>query len=121
MLFAIDGDEVKRINHIPHRQEFDAWMANLAPEGYDGVVEALSNIFDESEIQTSSFIPGDDWTGTPYEPIWHAVGHDMDRAALFFGLIVWRVVMEHPESWSFGRYFDHIQGMTYFRIAEPDA
>lgn len=42
-----------------------------------------------------------------------------DAAALFFGLIVWRVFMEHDEAWSFGRYRLNnvpIRGLTYFRI-----
>ncbi len=38
---------------------------------------------------------------------------------MFFGLILWQVILEHPDSWSFGRYElgdVPIEGMTYFRI-----
>jgi hypothetical protein len=44
-------------------------------------------------------------------------------SALFFGLLVWQVVMDR-DCWSFGRYEKEgipIRGMTYFRIDCPRA
>jgi hypothetical protein len=51
-----------------------------------------------------------------YEKAWH---EDENAAAKFFGLILWHVVMEHEEDWSFGCYQQAgipIEGLTYFRI-----
>jgi hypothetical protein len=71
------------------------------------------------EIITSSWIPGSDWTDTPYQPIYEAVGQDWELARFFFGLVVWNVMMNRPETWSFGRYPKNdgdVIGMTYFRV-----
>jgi hypothetical protein len=72
------------------------------------------------DIHTSSWIPGSDWTGTVFLPIWEkACLKNVSEAAKCFGLILWEVMMERPEAWSFGRYKLNevpIEGMTYFRI-----
>lgn len=77
---------------------------------------------DDKDIETSSWIPGAEWKGTVYWPIFEkACSRNVDSAARFFGLIVWDVVMKHPDSWSFGRYEldgTPIEGMTYFRITQ---
>ena len=77
-----------------------------------------------SEIETSSWIPGSDWSGTVFQPIYEkACNQDESAAAKFFGLILWHVVMEHEEWWSFGRYKlgnIPIDGLTYFRIDKPN-
>jgi hypothetical protein len=73
-------------------------------------------------VDTSSWIPGADWTGTVFQPIYEACGEDENAAALFFGLLVWQVVMDREDCWSFGRYEKEgipIRGMTYFRIDCP--
>lgn len=45
------------------------------------------------------------WTGTPFEPIYTvAARQDYQRSALFFGQLVWYVVMQRPEPWGSGRY-----------------
>ena len=136
MLYSIEQDGYKAMNHVPHKEDFDRWMSNLSRDDYDRIYGELHSVFDESSrkrdegsnepgagVETSSFIPGSDWTGTVWEPIWHACERDVDRAALFFGLIVWKVVMEHPDPWAFGRYLTDrgIQGTTYFRIDSPEA
>ena len=68
------------------------------------------------------WIPGADWTDTPYEPIYYAVGESWEMARFFFGLIVWNVFLSRPETWSFGRYPRNpgeTIGMTYFRVEIP--
>ena len=56
---------------------------------------------------------------TPYRPIYEAVGRDWETACFVFGLIVFRVMMDRPETWAFGRSprkMDEVTGLTYFRI-----
>ena len=73
---------------------------------------------DETDIVKSSYLPGSDWNGTPYQPIYHAVGEDVQLAALFYGLLVWRAVQLRREGWYFIKQQsrdDQPTGMTYFR------
>jgi hypothetical protein len=46
-----------------------------------------------------------------------------EASAKFFGILLWQVIMDRPEAWSFGRYEKDgipIEGMTYFRLAPQD-
>jgi len=50
------------------------------------------------------------------------VGEDWEMDRFFYGLIVWNVMMNRSETWSFGRYPKNdgdVIGMTYFRVAIP--
>jgi hypothetical protein len=85
------------------------------------ICDNLNSRFEGHEVDTSSWIPGADWSLTPFQPIYEALQDEVD-AGLFFGLIVWHVVMDRDDCWSFGRYEKDgapIKGMTYFRIDNP--
>ncbi len=124
MLYTVP--DMKRIEGVPHGAEYRAWRAALDridSRAYHRIHAELDSRFDEREVDTSSWIPGSDWTGTVWEPIYHACGEDPVGAGLFFGLLVWQVVMDREDCWSFGRYEKEgipIRGMTYFRIDCPD-
>lgn len=125
MLFGIDAHgNLDEINQIPHRNNYEAWMRNLSETNFNEIYDELSSrinlIPKDNEAVTSSWIPGNDWTGTVFQPIYDACNRDYENAAKFFGLILWQVVMEDPNDWSFGKYQDRygndIAGTTYFRI-----
>lgn len=121
MLYAIDSNS--EITSILHRREFDLWRSRLSDIEYQAIVDELNSRIDGTEIQTSSWMPGSDWSGTAFHPIFEkACQFSEDASALFFGLIVWVVFMERPEWWSFGRYEKDgapISGITYFQIDPP--
>lgn len=122
MLYSIDSDDY--ISSIPHRRDYDRWRRGITDAEYQAIYDELNSRISGSEIETSSWIPGSDWTGTVFQPIYEkACQYDEGAAAKFFGLILWRVVMEHEEVWAFGRYKlgdIPIEGLTYFRIDRPD-
>jgi hypothetical protein len=115
MLLDING---KRQPRIIHQIDYDRWRANLNDTDWEGIIKAVHQVMDRGNVFKSSYLPGSDWTGTPYEPIWFAVGEDFDQARLFFGLLVWEAVWLHSEEWHFVRQDDindEPTGMTYFR------
>jgi hypothetical protein len=113
------GEEITK---IPHKTDFRRWRRKLSDDAYELIRKELNRHIDEEgrgEIVTSSWVPGSDWTGTVYQPIYEACGEDPEAAALFFGLILWVVMMERPEAYGFGRYELNqipIRGLTYFRV-----
>ena len=121
----LDNGTVEPITTQAHERRFQQWNQNITAGHFERVCDALNAFIDhegQGEIVTSSWIPGADWTGTPYEPIWQAVGEDWDTARFFFGLIVWYVFMNRPETWAFGRYPKNqgdVIGLTYFRVHIP--
>lgn len=116
MLYSIVSH--KYIDKLHHKKEFDSWMKNLPAHDYQKIVEALNDKIDESDINTSSWIPGNNWTGTVYEPIYHACGDNKEASGLFFGLILFNLLMKRQDAvWGFGRYEKNgvpIRGTTYF-------
>lgn len=116
-------EPLKEIKKIPHQKEFDRWIQRLTTKEIEAIREELNRIIDsddKNEVHTSSWIPGPDWTGTVYEPIYStACRCNQTYAGLCFGLFVWEAFMNHHADWAFGRYKidgQQIAGLTYFRI-----
>jgi len=118
----IDIERDRPIDTVPYRREFDALRARLSNVEFEGIIDRINELIDESgaEIATAGWLPGSDWTGTPFEPIYaKAARGDFDRAAMFFGQLVWYAVMNRPERWASGRYQldgKDIRSRTYFRL-----
>lgn len=121
MLYSISP--LKPIREIPHRDFYDKCCARLSSAELDAIRDKLNSMIDSDEVHTSSWMPGHDWTGTVFQPIYEkACRHDLDASAQFFGLLVWVVFHDRPDAWAFGRYEKDnvpIRGLTYFRIQIP--
>ena len=118
----IDIDSDQEITRIPYREQFDILRARLTDTEFDAMVDRINQLIDESggEVATAGWLPGSDWTGTPFESIYtKAARQDFTRSALFFGQLVWFTIMHRPERWASGRYEKDgvdIGSRTYFRI-----
>jgi hypothetical protein len=123
MLYSVE--KMKKETRVPYNDVYSIKRRALDavdPEAYDRIHAELTSRFTDRQIDTSSWIPGKDWTGTVYDPIYWACGYDDTSAALFFGQLVWQVVMDMPDCWAHGKYeLDGIpiRGTTYFRIDCP--
>ena len=118
MLFDINGN---KIDWIPHPVEYETWKNQLKIAEIEAIFDELDSCVSEANVRTSSWIPGHNWTGTVYQPIYDAC-QDWETAAKFFGLILWEVMMKRDKAWCFGRYEKdgiQIKGMTYFRGSRP--
>jgi hypothetical protein len=118
MLYSIDKNQA--ITKIPYEQSYKRWISRLSAAELDAITDELNQRINSNEVHTSSWMPGHDWTGTVFMPIYEkACGRDKTASAQCFGLILWKVMMDHPDTWSFGRYKLNdipIEGLTYFRI-----
>lgn len=98
-------------------------MSRLDPAEISAIQDALLEMIAGDEIHTSSWMPGSDWRGTPFEAIYEkAAKYHEDTAAKCFGLMVWKAFMDHEDCWGSGHYeLDGapIEGRTYFRIEIP--
>lgn len=117
MLFSVDkGDFVTR---LPHQKDYDKWIKNLSSKDYNSIVDELNNKIDNGEIHTAGWMPGNDWTGTAFKPIYDVCNKKTNDAAKFFGIITFKVFMEREDVWGFGRYEKNgveIRSMTYFKL-----
>ena len=78
MLYSIERE--KYVKELPHRNDFKVWRSRLSDADYERVVEAISAAIGDDEVSTAGWIPGRDWTGTPYEPLYYACGRDTEQA-----------------------------------------
>ena len=120
MLSSIEDNIV---NTVWHKKFFDASKNWLSDDEYQAMIDELNRIVqnsidDNSDIIVSSFIPGSDWSGTVWDPIYtKACGFDFDHSAQFFGLLVCQVLIDRKETWYFIKQ-DVARGMIYFRPQE---
>ena len=118
----IDVMSGKEIHTIPYRAQFDTLRARLTASEFEAMVGRIDELIDAggAEVATAGWLPGSDWTGTVFEPIYtKAARGDFDRSAMFFGQLVWYVIMHRPERWASGRYEvdgRDIGSRTYFRL-----
>ena len=109
---------------MPRLKDFDLIRSRLSEGEFDAIVARINGLIDAAggEIATAGWLPGNDWTGTPFEAIYlKAARKNYDLSAKFFGLLVWHTVMERPETWASGRYQvdgRDIGSRTYFKVRE---
>ena len=110
----------KPISQIPYASEYRKWMSRMTPAEISNVQAALNTMIDGTEIQTAGWMPGSDWSKTPFQPIYEkAARFNYDVSARCFGLMVWEVFMQRPEKWTSGRFEkdgEPIGSRTYFQI-----
>lgn len=102
-----------------HSNNFYSWMKILSCDEYEKIVKTLNNMIDGDEIHTSGCMPGSNWVGTVFEPIFKGMRKDEKRAALFWGLIVYKVFMDREDAWACGRFEmngQSIGSLIYFRV-----
>lgn len=117
MIICIDTNKVK--TKIPHEKDFIKWRGNISDKDYDAIVDELNDIFDEKDVHTAGWIPGDDWNGTVYQPIFDACQKNYTHSALFFGLIVYKTFMDRADTWACGKFElngKNIGSLTYFKL-----
>jgi hypothetical protein len=122
MLYRINGrGQDVLVTKMIFPKDYQRVRAAMTPVEVAAVVDEINRLTDEAgaEIITTSWLPGADWSGTPFDAIYVACGQHHDAAAKAFGLFCWDTIQRRPERWSFGHYELNgvpIRGMTYFRI-----
>lgn len=117
MLMSVDTG--LKVTKLPHMQDYTRWRSKLSDDDYEMIEDAINGQIDENDINTAGWMPGHDWAGTVYEPLYEACGKSITQAGMFFGLIVFKILMERKDAvWAFGRFEKDgvpIRSMTYFR------
>ena len=121
MLYSIDAG--KYVKSLPHKKDFDNWRKNILDDDYKKIVDAINQKIDASDVNTAGWMPGHDWTGTVYEPIYYACAKNKTLAGMFFGQIVFDILMNRTDNvWGFGKYEKDgmpIKSTTYFILNNP--
>lgn len=119
MLISIDTG--KKVTQMPAKRanDYRRWRSRLSDADYEKVVGAINAAIGDGEVCTAGWLPGHDWTGTPYEALYHACKQNRVQSGMFFGLIVFEVLMRRTDrTWGFTRY-EEDRSMTYFVVTAP--
>jgi hypothetical protein len=121
LLYSLASDEY--IDDVPHGDQYDLWRSRLSLDEYRSIMSELAGRIEGNAVLTSSWIPGADWSLTPFHAIYeNACREDHDASRRFFGLLVRQAFLEDDDVWAFGRYEKDgrpIEGLTYFRLSNP--
>jgi hypothetical protein len=109
------------VTSVPFQREFRYWKSNLTTTEIAAIKAQIHQVLDDGDVHTTSWMPGSNWGGTPFDPIyWKGTKRDVIAAAKCFGLFVWECVLEREdEAWGSGHYEKDgypIKGRTYFRL-----
>ena len=94
------------------------WLSAQLGDNLHPIEEALNSMIEGDRIHTAGWMPGSDWTGTPFQSIYDACNQDAEEAGKCFGLIVWMVFEKHPDTWASAHGMidgREIKSRTYFR------
>ena len=82
-------------------KKYDWLVAKLGPQ-LQKIEDELNGMIDlkAEKVHTAGWMPGSDWTNTPFQSIYSACGNDKDEAGRCFGLVVWKVFESRPERWA---------------------
>lgn len=127
----INFDYGSSVSHtIPPRmlRDLNFCKSRMTPAAIAGVEAELDRVIASGEVHTSSWIPGSDWNGKPYQPIFdHGAKMNPYVAARYFGLFMWERVLDRErnfhETWACKHCDDQwgnpIKGRTYFILKQP--
>ncbi|TMM48476.1 hypothetical protein FEV51_08115 [Qipengyuania marisflavi] len=117
LIDLLNGDQ---ITAVPHATQYCDWLSRLSEGELLKIKDELNGMISCDEVHTSSWMPGSDWTGTPFQPIYEkAARSSFDAARKCFGLMVWQTFMERPDEWSFKKAEQgdrDFSGTVYFRV-----
>lgn len=115
----VDMMSGKEITEVPYGAQYRDFMSRLSQDEIDAIRMRLNELIEGDEIHTAGWMPGNDWTGTVFEPIYFkAARSSYEASAHCFGLMVWETFMLHPDRWTSGRFEkdgQEIGSRTYFR------
>ncbi|MDO9020608.1 MAG: hypothetical protein Q8S73_13560 [Deltaproteobacteria bacterium] len=115
-LYELNGTKVTK---VPFAREFQTYQSRLTTGEWQAIVDWINNRIDSNEIHTAGWMPGANWQGTVFEPIYtKSAKQDTSLAGKCFGLFVYVVFMNRSEDWYSGRFELNgrdIGSRTYFQ------
>ena len=116
------------VTQVYFAQQYAVWQSRLnryQPLAFPSIWHEIDGHFSTAalhpskQLLTMTWIPGPDWTGTVYDPIYYALAMSHDASAKFLGLIFMDVAIHRDEWWGSGHYElrgEAITGRTYFLL-----
>jgi len=95
-LYSVSGS---LITNTPHKDKYDIIRSRLTQDQEDAIIEEIHKKINEKDIFSASFLPGSDWTDTPFQCIYEACNQDQQEAGYAYGIFCWIAVQRHGDKW----------------------
>ncbi len=89
------------IETLPYKKAYDRWRVAIKDEDYQRITNLISAIADNSMQIDTIFLRPNEWLGSLYEPIYLACNENRKGTAMFFELIIFKVLLEREDKWQF--------------------
>lgn len=114
MLWNVYKNE--KVAHIPHEEDYKLWTSCLSLKQIQDIKAEILKRIGKQDVVSAGWLPGEDWSGTPFQAISEACKHNRDAAGKCFGLFVWVTLMEAMKVyWGFENVAGQ-HGMRYFKV-----
>ena len=121
MLYSFDT--MRKAEKVPHEKDYRTWTGRLTADELLSVRAELERRLEGKDVTVSSWLPGNDWRGTPFAAIYEkATLFNEEQAAMCFGLVLWDLMMGRDEWWGCMKCEPGAKGVAgtrYFRIDPP--
>ena len=118
----ICNNDGKPMNDTPHEGEFRDWRSRISDADYQAMEDAINAYVDgQRKSFCTSGMPRESAIDEAFPPLRAACRGSDEQSVMFFGNIVWRVLMERDDEWHFlpaDRESDHMRGAIYFRRSD---
>lgn len=64
-----DIDKRQEVSRISHADFYDARISRLSPQHFQAIQEVILRRIEGDEVAVAGWIPGSNWTGTPFQSI----------------------------------------------------
>ena len=122
MLIHIDSG--REITYIPHAGDWNTWRGRLTQEQWQAVRDELNTRITSGEVHTAGWMPGADWNGTSFQPLYDVACRGNAEAAALRTMLTWAVasgfVPVQPRQTKSGAVPYDTVSQTWSRAAGPD-
>lgn len=120
-MLIYDIDEKTPIDEVPYYDDYIRYTSQLTEDELNAIFDEFDKYFEGRDIIESSFVPGSDWSGTVYDPIFKKPAKkDHYKAAMIFGLLLCKYVVDRDDYWSATKNIEINgfipNGTLYFKI-----
>ena len=67
------------INRVPYEKDYHLFVSRMLPTEIAAIKDQLNEMIDGTEINTAGWMPGKNWTGTPFLPIYEKAARTTKR------------------------------------------
>lgn len=95
------------VEEIPYKKAYERWRCNINDEDYERINNLINAVADDTVQIDTILLRPNEWIGSLYEPIYLACNQNRKGTAMFFELIIFKVLLEREDKWQFSLDLNH--------------